>query len=200
MNDTFEDRLWNALKYEAERPGHELPADRFRPRPARRVVSARRAGLGLAAAAAVGAILAVVPGGASTPAYAVETQKGGAVKITFHDALKVIHDRAQVEALETRLRAAGINVVVNASTPYLCHTKGGHPASFRTPPGLPGHVAALGSTSSAVVGHGGTVRDATVVLRRGNTAWIVTGPSGNSGRLYGIAFLRATCTPAHGGR
>jgi hypothetical protein len=124
MNDTFEDRLWNALKHEAERPGHELPADRFLPRPARRVVSARRAGLGLAAAAAVGAILAVVPGGASTPAYAVETQKGGAVKITFHDALKVVHDRAQVEALETRLRAAGINVVVNASTPYLCHTKG----------------------------------------------------------------------------
>lgn len=26
MNEKFEDRLWDALKHEAERPGHELPA------------------------------------------------------------------------------------------------------------------------------------------------------------------------------
>ncbi|CAG7658061.1 RNA polymerase sigma factor [Actinacidiphila bryophytorum] len=73
-----------------------------------------------AAAAAAGAILAVVPGGSSTPAYAVEAQKGGTVKITFHDALKVIDDRAKMGALETELRAAGINVVVDASAPHLC--------------------------------------------------------------------------------
>jgi hypothetical protein len=200
MNDTFEDRLWNALKHEAERPGHELPADRIQPRPARRVVTARRAGLGLTAAAAVGAILAVVPGGGSTPAYAVETQKSGVVKITFHDALKAIHDRAEVEALETKLRAAGINVVVDASTPYLCQWKEGRLEPLMKPPGLPGHILGLGVTPSVVINHGGTIQDGTVLLHRGNTAWIESGPSGKGGRLYGIAFLRATCAPAHGGR
>jgi hypothetical protein len=196
----FEDRLWNALKHEAARPENELPADCFQARPARRAVTARRAGLGLSAAAAVGAILPVVPGGGSTPAYAVETQKGGTVKITIHDALKVIHNRPRMEALETKLRVAGINVVVDASAPYLCQIKDGHLASLRKPPGLPGHILVLGTVSSIVTNPSGTILDGTLLLHRGNTAWIESGPSGKGGRLYGIAFLHATCAPAHGGR
>ncbi|CAG7658064.1 hypothetical protein SBRY_90135 [Actinacidiphila bryophytorum] len=58
----------------------------------------------------------------------------------------------------------------------------------------------LGTTSSVVSNHSGTVREGTIVLRPGNTTWIASGTSGTGGRPYGIAFLRAPCAAAHGGR
>lgn len=89
MNDTretFEDRLWDALKHEAGRPDDELPADRFRPGPARRPATARRVGMGLAAAAVAGTVLALLPGGSGAqPAYALEVQKDGKVKISVQN-------------------------------------------------------------------------------------------------------------------
>lgn len=196
MNNTFEDRLWNALKHEAERPRHDLPADHFRAGPARRAVTARRAALGLTAAAAVGMILAIVPGGGASPAYAVEMQKGGVVKVTIHEASKATQDRAQVEALESKLRAAGINVIVDASTPYLCHFNGGHQTQFMKMPRRPGpNITDVAFAGSGVVNGGGTV-----LLHQGDTAWIEGGPSAQGGRLYAVELMGATCAPADGGR
>lgn len=193
MTDTFEDRLWDALKDEAGRPGSELPTDRFVAPPARRGTIARRTGMGLAAAAAVGVVLAVVPGGGSTPAYAVEVQKDGAVKVTAHEARNLISDKAQVEALESKLRAAGINVVQDATGPYTCHFNSGSRKEFTQIPTPPGGNA----TTVWGQAHGPALHP-TFILHRGDTAWIQSGRSDEGDRLYAVGFLPATCAPATG--
>lgn len=199
MNDTFEDRLWNALRHEAQSPDHELPTDRLRARPARRSATVRRVGFGLIAAASVGVTLAIVPGGGSTPAYAVEMQKGGAVKVTVHDALKATRDPAQVEALESNLRAAGIKVIVDSSTPYLCHSRSGHKNQFTIRPRRPGVKEGIVSyMDSSVVSRplrSNPIRRV-IILHRGDTAWIESGSSLSGDRLYNVALLGASCAPA----
>lgn len=194
MNRTFEDSLWNALKQEAERPEHELPADRFRARPARRSVTAGRLGLGLAATAAIGTVLALVPGSGSATAYAVETQKDGAVKITVQEASKATLGRDQVEALESELRDAGINVIEDASTPYSCHSSSNARDGFRLTPSRPGPRPA------GVMFRSDSPHAQVAVLRPGDTAWIESGRSSEGPTAYSITLLPAICAPAHGGR
>ncbi|MEW1860616.1 hypothetical protein AB0399_09560 [Streptomyces sp. NPDC088194] len=113
MNDStsFEDRLWDALVREAGRPTDELPADRLRVRPARRAVTARRAGFGLAAAAIAGATLVALPGGGgAAPAYAVDVQKNGVVEISYDAKAKPMNTTEELAKLTSELRAAGIKI------------------------------------------------------------------------------------------
>jgi hypothetical protein len=115
MNDTtetFEDRLWDALRSEAALPGDAAPPDTWRARPPRRAVSPRRVGVGLAAAALVGTGLAVLPVGAgATPAYAVETQHDGLVKFTYNTHAGPTGSKRTVTGLRKQLKAAGIDVI-----------------------------------------------------------------------------------------
>ncbi|MFI0895531.1 hypothetical protein [Streptomyces sp. NPDC020983] len=107
--DTFEDRLWDALRAEAVRPSADLPADTYRARPPRRAVTPRRVGIGVAAAALVGTSLAVLPGGAGT-AYGVEPQRDGLVKFTYDTSAKPTQSKKTVTGLRKQLKAAGIDV------------------------------------------------------------------------------------------
>lgn len=115
MNDTtetFEDRLWDALRSEAALPGDAAPPGTWRARPPRRAVSPRRVGIGLAAAALVGTGLTVLPVGAgATPAYAVETQHDGLVKFTYDTHAGPTGSKQTVTGLRKQLKAAGIDVV-----------------------------------------------------------------------------------------
>lgn len=118
MSDThtFEDRLWDALKHEAGRPEDELPTDRFRAGPVRRPATARRVGLGLAAAAVAGSVLAVLPGGSGAQsAYALEVQKDGKVKISVP---KASEDQTQGSGVTGVTRAAVVRVDVDYNKHY----------------------------------------------------------------------------------
>jgi hypothetical protein len=114
MNDTtetFEDRLWDALRSEAAHPGDTAPPGTWRARPPRRAVTPRRVGIGLAAAALAGTGLAVLPVGAgATPAYAVETQQDGLVKFTYNTHAGPTGSKRTVTGLRKQLKAAGIDV------------------------------------------------------------------------------------------
>lgn len=116
------------------------------------------------------------------------------MKVTAHQALNLIRDKAQVEALESKLRAAGINVVQDATGPYTCHFNGGSGKEFTQ---LPIHPGENGTT---VWGRSDKPNQTgpTFILYRGDTAWIGSGPSGKGGHFYAIGFLPATCAPAGG--
>ncbi|WP_255951393.1 hypothetical protein [Streptomyces odontomachi] len=200
MNETFEDRLWDALKDEAERPARELPADRFRARPVRRPRTAVRVGLGLAAAAAIGTVLAVgLPGGGSAPAYAVEVQKDGAVKITFREGGKAIDSPDRLKALESRLTDAGIDVIDDPSTAYTCRSTDGSGTPWTQ---KPQHrrwngVAMVGGAVDSVRRTDSGEHADVIVLHRGDTTWIERDVTGKHIAL--IEFMPMTCVPAHGG-
>jgi hypothetical protein len=202
MTSVFEDRLWEALKQEAGRSGLDGPEMAFFPR-RRRVVTARRTGAVLAAAAAVGVSLALLPSGGSTPAYAVESQQGGAVKISFN---RLDHlSRPKVEALESDLRKAGLNVVNNASTPYRCRAttepEGMASPDFVMTPHPPlgewgeGEVIVSGARET----HAGPISQQTFTLHRGDTAFFNVAYDKRSVR-FSIEFDVASCVPATGSR
>jgi hypothetical protein len=108
MSTTFEDRLLVELRAEVERLRDDALAA---PKPARaRVLTARRAGLGLAAACAVTAATVVaLPGSGASSAYAVEQHPDGTVTVHLYE---LSLDQHEQEKLVGELREAGVNAEI----------------------------------------------------------------------------------------
>ncbi|KRV46416.1 hypothetical protein AQ490_10910 [Wenjunlia vitaminophila] len=96
---TFEDRLLTELQMEVE-----LGRD-DRPQPARRMVTARRAGMVLAVCAGMAVAGAVFPGSTSTPAYAVEKNPDGTVTLSINELMLPMESQ---DRLVVELRRAGL--------------------------------------------------------------------------------------------
>lgn len=211
MTSVFEDRLWEMLQQHAESPGDDHVLVEFPAAPRRRVVNGRRAGAALTVAAAAGLTFFYLPGGGSTPAYAVEPQQGDHVKVTVDDlGIKP----ADLLTLEDKLRAAGIHVVVDATGPYTCGLSSdkGSPESGSTEVVWPGAIwetpskdgpkdtsgqapAGAMAVSGSQVGPDGRL---VAVLDRGDTAFINARYSKAHHRLVDIHFASGTCTPQSG--
>jgi hypothetical protein len=126
--DTFEERLLGELRsVVAARPTpHPPPATSAPPRRSPRRPRLVVAGAGTAVAA-VAAILLVAGGGNPAPAYAVERQTDGAIKVQ-------INSLSDAEGLQSKLRALGIDAVVDY-TPVgkMCRQPRGRPAPASGP-------------------------------------------------------------------
>jgi hypothetical protein len=182
MNDStnFEDRLWDALEYETGRPADELPADRFRARPARRAVTARRAGFSLAAAAIAGTTLVMQPGGGATSAYAVEVQKNGVVEISYDAKAKPMDTSEELAKLTAELRAAGIKIYKPQG-----HVGRARCASFKPFAEAPDVKKFKGG---AVVGGAVTGVPAKQYLHRGDTVGVLSVLLGKR-QVYAVSVL-----------
>jgi hypothetical protein len=202
MNDmAFEDRLWDALAHEAGRPAADLPADAYRARPARRVVTGGRVGLGLVAAAVTGTALAVLPGGSgAAPAYAVEVAKDGDVTITYEQANAAVAGRGQIEALEAKLRAAGVMVLEDPRGVYECRPTGapadmftymgGGPHEPDPQPSVVTHSVATAIHSDETYVDGWKV----VHMRPGETVVVDHSAPSPHNAGYDVNFMAARCT------
>jgi hypothetical protein len=122
----FEDRLLAELRrVVAERPAPEAVA-LPRPRRRRRLLLAGTA----TAAAAAAAVLFAIGSDRVTPAFAVDRQADGDVTVT-------INDLSDARGLQSKLRADGINAVVNY-TPAgkACEEPRGRPAASHDGPSM----------------------------------------------------------------
>ncbi|MGK5529846.1 hypothetical protein [Streptomyces sp. URMC 129] len=128
MTTTFEDRLLTELKREVAlaAAGERRPAAR------RRLVTPGRAGLGLAGAAAVAAAFVLLPGGAGTPAYAVERTGDGGIVVHISQWPE---GAEEVDEFARMLRDAGVATVSNPPEGYLCR-----PFDDDAAPGAPGKL------------------------------------------------------------
>lgn len=195
MTSLFEDRLWESLRQHAEEPGDDHVLMEFPPAPRRRVVNGRTAGAALTAAAAVGVSFFFVPGGGSTPAYAVEVQQGEHVKVTIDDLGMA---PGELVKLEDKLRAVGIHVVVDATGPYRC-------GDSVVRPGALWEVPSKDTSKDAPAGEivvSGMQRDSdghpVAILSRGDTAFFNAGYTKAHHRLVEANFASGTCTPQSG--
>lgn len=117
MNSTFEDRLLDELKRhrsftEAEA---QLAAARHR-----RLITPRRTGIGLVAAAIAASAFVVLPGGGGTPAYAVEQGANGGVVVHISDWP---HGEEAVAEFSSLLEDAGVETLYNPPEGYLCQPR-----------------------------------------------------------------------------
>lgn len=206
MTSVFENRLWEALQQHAEHPRDDQVPVQFPPAPRRRMVYGRRAGVVLAAAAATAVSFSFVPGTSPMPAYAVEAQPGGHIDVTVNH---LDMEPSDLLRLEAKLRAAGIHVVVEATSPYTCWLRSDkgpsrhgsplveNPGSWkpRIPKGTPKDALGgeLGSTGLEERNAPGGRK--TMALRRGDTAFLNTVRPKNYHRLVSISFIGGSCTP-----
>ncbi|WFB08232.1 hypothetical protein LRS74_15095 [Streptomyces sp. LX-29] len=106
MKTTFEDRLLAELTSEMRLDS----AIRTEPVARRRLVTVRRAALGLAACGAAAAGAVALPGPATTSAYAVEKHSDGTVTVSVEDAS---FSPEQQRGLARELRKAGVKAVID---------------------------------------------------------------------------------------
>jgi hypothetical protein len=144
----------------------------------------------------VGVSFYFVPGGGSTPAYAVEVQQGEHVKVSIDDLGMA---PAELVKLEDRLRAVGIHVVVGATGEYKC----GHSVVW---PGALWEKSPSKNTSkdapAGALAVSGMQQDAdgsqVAVLRRGDTAFFNARYTKAHHRLVDVNFRSGTCTRQSG--
>ncbi|WP_326595846.1 hypothetical protein [Streptomyces sp. NBC_01803] len=209
MNTSFEDRLLSELKREV---ALAVAEERERAPARRRLLTPARAGLGLAGAAVAATALVVLPGGTSTPAYAVEQTGDGGIVVHISDWPQ---GEQEVTEFAQTLRDAGVAIVYNPPEGYLCRPfPGGSPSAppEELPPLPPGVDTvslfnfAGGATAIAprvagatVPGDGasveepsttGTEEDFAYELQEGDT--VILTEIGGAGS---IAFIEGACDP-----
>jgi hypothetical protein len=194
MTSLFEDRLWETLRQHAEDPGDDHVVVEFPPAPRRRVVNGRRTGAVLTAAAAVGVSFFFVPGGGS-PAYAVEVQQGEHVKVSIDDLGMAPADLLK---LEDKLRAVGINVVVDATGRYRCGHSVVWPGSLRELPSKDPSKRVVAKALVVSGMHQDSDGRQVAVLSRGDTAFFNVRYAESHDLLVDVNFASGTCTPQSG--
>lgn len=118
MTTTFEDRLLSELQREVRLAAAEERQHQHQHGPAgRRLFTPARAGIGLATAAAAGAALVVLPGGASSPAYAVERTGVDGLRVTIADWP---HGEAEVREFAALMEEHGVATIYNPPGGYRC--------------------------------------------------------------------------------